>query len=112
MTLERALVLVQMGELSAARHALEGGNQQTLRALQDPDRRFAVPRSPLPLAILNQVPEVEFDLSQEWLLANLRSSRRGPGSRTLRHDSRSHQGDLDRTGLQIVLADVSGEWFA
>ena len=79
---DRALDLVQMGELSAARHALESdpiapGNQQTQRALQDPNRRPAVLRSPLPPAILNQVPEVEFDLSQEVLLANLRSSRRG-----------------------------------
>ena len=77
---DRALDLVHMGELSAARHALEGdpiapGNQQTLRALQDPNRRPAVLRSPLPPAILNQVPEVEFNLSQEGLLANLRSSR-------------------------------------
>ena len=41
---DRALDLVQMGELSAARHALEGdpiapGNRQTLNALQDPERR-------------------------------------------------------------------------
>ena len=40
---DRALDLVQMGELSAARHALEGdpiapGNRQTLNALQDPER--------------------------------------------------------------------------
>ena len=44
---------------------LRQGNQQILRALQDPNRRPAVIRSPLPPAILNQVPEVEFDLSQE-----------------------------------------------
>ena len=79
---DQALNLVQTGELSAARHALEGdsiapGNQQTQRALQDPNRCPAVLRSPLPPAILDQVPEVEFDLSQGGLLANLRSSRRG-----------------------------------
>ena len=71
-----------MGELSAARHALEGDpispeNQQTLRTLQDPNRLPAILRSPLPPAILNQLPEVEFDLSQEGLLTNLRFSRRG-----------------------------------
>ena len=79
---DRALDLVQMGELSAARHALEGdpiapGSQHTLHALQDPNRRPPVPRSPLPPAILNHVPKVEFDLSQEGLLADLRSARRG-----------------------------------
>ena len=89
---DRALDLVQMGELSATRHTLDSiapGNQQTLRALQDPNRRPAVLRSPLPPAILNHVPKVEFDLSQEGLLANLRCSRRraagGPSGMTADH---------------------------
>ena len=41
------------GELSAARHALEGaelapGTLATLRAVTDPDKRPPVPRSPSP----------------------------------------------------------------
>ena len=57
---DRALDLVQMGELTAARHTLEGdpialGNHQTLNALQDPERRPPVPRE-VPASIINHVP--------------------------------------------------------
>ena len=53
----RALALVQLGELSSGRQALEGasvanGTQQTLEALRDPDRLPPLPRDPLPEAIL------------------------------------------------------------
>ena len=49
---ERAHNLIQMGELSAARQALDGdpvapGNHATLLALRDPQRRPQAPRSPL-----------------------------------------------------------------
>ena len=49
---ERAHRLIQLGELSAARQALEGdppapGNNATLQLLRDPERRPAAPRGPL-----------------------------------------------------------------
>ena len=77
---DRALDLIQMGELSAARHALEGdpiapGNRQTLSALQDPERRPPVPREALPASIVNLFPQTEIDLDQDRFLANLRSAR-------------------------------------
>ena len=60
----RALQLVQMGELSSARHALEGaeiapGSQATLQALTNEDRRPAIPREPLPQHVIDSVPAVE-----------------------------------------------------
>ena len=49
-----------MGELSAARQALEGGpvalgNYATLRALTDPERRLALPREPLSPEVAHQL---------------------------------------------------------
>ena len=91
---DRALDLIQMGELSAARHALEGdpiapGNRQTLSALQDPERRPPVPREALPASIVNHFPQTEIDLDQDRFLANLRSARRGsaggPSGMTAEH---------------------------
>ena len=78
----RAFALVQLGELSSGRQALEGasvanGTQQTLEALRDPDRRPPLPRDPLPEAILEHEPEVRFSLEAHRFAANLRSSRRG-----------------------------------
>ena len=48
---DRAEALVQMGELSAGRHALEGapiapGTEATLKAFQDPLKRPPTPRDP------------------------------------------------------------------
>ena len=50
---ERAEALVQVGEFSAGRQALEGallapGNDTTLRELQNPARRPPDPRAPIP----------------------------------------------------------------
>ena len=50
---ERAETLVCLGEISAARHALEGspvapGTEETLNALRDNDRRPPWPRDPIP----------------------------------------------------------------
>ena len=79
---DRTMDLVQMGELSAARHALEGdpiapGNRQTLYALQDPveQDRFSV-----------------------------RTSRgsRGP----VRHDSGPHQWCWSRNEIALLFACV------
>ena len=78
----RALSLVQMGELSSGRQALEGasvapGTQQTLEALRDPVRRPPVPRDPLPPAVVGHMPDQRFSLEEHRFAANLRSSRRG-----------------------------------
>ena len=50
---ERVETLVCLGEISAARHALEGspvapGTEETLNALRDMDRRLPLPREPHP----------------------------------------------------------------
>ena len=69
---DRAEQLVHLGELSAARMALEGdpiapGNDATLQALQDPRKRPAVPREPLPREVLEHQPEGVIELDQERL---------------------------------------------
>ena len=78
----RALSLVQMGEISSGRQALEGtfltpGTQQTLEALRDPIRRPPVPRDPLPHTVVGHMPDVRFSLEEYRFAANLRSFRRG-----------------------------------
>ena len=76
----RAEGLVQMGELSAGRQALEGaslapGNRQTLDALQDPQRRLFEPRVPIPRVLLDFIPEMPFDLDETKFASNVRSAR-------------------------------------
>ena len=61
--------LVQVGELSSARQALEGaalapGNQATLRQLTDAPRRPHQPRELLSAEVLNHVPPLAFDLDE------------------------------------------------
>ena len=78
---DRALKLVQMGELSAGRLVLDGaqvadGNQATLKALTDKRRRPPVPRAPLSQFVLESQPEV-FSLDEGLFVQSLRSSRRG-----------------------------------
>ena len=76
----RVLSLVQMGELSSRRQALEGASLapgiQTLEALRDPIRRPPVPRDPLPHTVVGHTPDVRFSLEECRFAANLRSSRR------------------------------------
>ena len=78
----RAEALVQVGELSSAREALEGaelapGNRATLAALRNPDRRPPTLRDPLPPELVNFQPTTLFELDENRFLKNLRSSRRG-----------------------------------
>ena len=78
---DRAMQLVQMGELSAGRLALDGaqvagGDHATLQALTDQRRRPAVPRAPLSQSILEAQPEA-FSLDEGLFVQSLRSSRRG-----------------------------------
>ena len=78
----RAESLVQLGELSAGRQALEGasvapGTRRTLDALRDPGRRPPKARDLIPGAILNLEPEVPFQLDEFKLASNVQSARRG-----------------------------------
>ena len=78
----RALSLVQMGELSAARPALEvaslaPGNLATLGMLTDPTRRPPVARRALSPEVLNAQPAEPFILDPVEFLTCLRKSRRG-----------------------------------
>ena len=81
-TCRRAEKLVSMGELSAARQALEGasvapGTLCTLRELTNPEKRPAWPRSPIPPDIDDYEPEEQLNLSSEALFKNIRKARRG-----------------------------------
>ena len=91
---ERAEMLVQLGELSSARQALEGaafasGNRATLNEWTDVARRPAVPQDPLLNDLVTFQPERGFELDKEKLLKNLRSARRGaaggPSGMTTEH---------------------------
>ena len=78
---DKAMQLVQMGELSAGRLALDGalvagGDGATLKAFTDQKRRPAMPRAPLSQSILEAQPEV-FSLDEGLFVQSLRSSRRG-----------------------------------
>ena len=80
----RALSLVHMGELSAARQALEGapmapGTLATLRALTDPERRPPIPREGLSREVAETQPVERFELNTEEFLSCLRRARRGAG---------------------------------
>ena len=82
---ERAEALISMGEISAARHALEGspvapGNEDTLNALRDEERRPPVPRDPIPEENLRAVPARPFELDKDeflYCLGTAWSSRGG-----------------------------------
>ena len=78
----RAFYMVQLGEVSAGRQALEGaslatGDERTLKALKDPARRPALPRSPVPDAIAQFIPGEPFALDQELFSKNVRTARKG-----------------------------------
>ena len=78
----RAEALLQMGELSAARQALEGaavapGDDATRSALQNPAKRPPVLRDPIPDDILNAMPTTPIVVDPEGIARNLRNARRG-----------------------------------
>ena len=78
----RALSLVQVGELSAARQALEGasmapGTIATLRELTHPDRRPPVPREEMSRVVAEAQPAERFQLASEEFLICVRKARRG-----------------------------------
>ena len=81
MRAERAKTLVQLGELSAARVALEGAE----RELTNP-RRPPFPRHEVTREVADTRPAVSFTLDQDLFLISLRTSRRraagGPSGMT------------------------------
>ena len=90
----RAETLVQMGELSSARQALEGasvapGTNATLSALKDESKRPSRLREPLPREVVAHVPAHPFDMDEMMFLRCLRSARRGaaagPSGMTTEH---------------------------
>ena len=93
--LSKALGLVQMGELSAGRAALEAakfapGTNATLQQLQDPVRRPHRAREPIPEHLLTETPVAQFDKEEhKFFLENLRSARKGvapgPSGMTCEH---------------------------
>ena len=90
----RAETLIHFGELSHARQVLEGaelapGNQATLDALQDEERRPPLPRGALPPDLAHHMPVRPFQLDEHIFSRNLRSSSRGaaggPSGMTMEH---------------------------
>ena len=78
----RVQSLVQLGELSAGRQALEGadlapGSIQTRQELSNPQRRPPHPREPLPADLLTFQPASAFELDESKFSQNLPSFRRG-----------------------------------
>ena len=89
----RAPSLVQVGELSAARQALEGaalapGNVTTLRALKDPAKRPPFPREELSVEVVRVEPEEPFQLDVDRVFALFAQGQTWRSGGTLRHDIR------------------------
>ena len=89
--ISRAEALVHLGELSAARQALEGaevvpGSIETLNELR---KRPSVPREVCPPELIRHRPAVLFALDDDNLSKNLRSAKRGaaggPSGMTVEH---------------------------
>ena len=90
----RAETLVQLGELSSARKALEGaslapGTEATLTVVTNVEKRPSRPREPLPREVVEHAPVTPFDLDEKMFLLCLRFSRRdaatGPSGMTTEH---------------------------
>ena len=119
----RALSLVQMGELSAARQALDGapiapGTLATLRVLTDPEKRPPSARQELSDEILHSEPEEPFELNGLEFLMCLHTSRRGaaagPSGMTADHlfpilESETDSELLTRVASTLATGCVPGE---
>ena len=104
----RAETLIQMGELSSARQALEGadlakGDRRTLGLLTDVNKRPDHPRDSIPEELTAYEPMAMFDLDEQLFARNVRSSRRGaaggPSGMTTEH----LRPLLDDEGMQLSL---------
>ena len=119
----RALSLVQMGELSSARQALEGaplapGNLATLAILTDPSRRPPVPRRALSEEVCVAEPAEPFVLDSLEFLVCLRKARRGgaagPSGMTSDHlfpvlESEGDSESLARVASMLAVGNVPAE---
>ena len=77
----RAVKLVQLGEVSAGRQALESarvapGTLATLAELTNQQRRPPLPRDPLPAGLANAMPQSPFDLDFDRFARNISSANR------------------------------------
>ena len=112
----RAEALVQMGELSSARQALEGaavapGNEETRAALQNPERRPPCLLDPIPPDILNAAPVEPFVLDAEDFARNVRSAKRGaaggPSGMTADHLRLILESELDTRAFCRAAQDLA-----
>ena len=100
-----------MGELSAARQALESGQvtRSRLNALRNPARRPAAPREPPPPELMTMTPARLFDLDDDTFCRNLRSARRGaapgPSGVTCEHLQPILESERD-SGLLCQIANL------
>ena len=120
---DRAHNLVQLGELSTARQALEGahvapGNLATLRALTNRDRRPPFARLELSQEILHSEPAEPFVLDGDAFLVCLRTARRcaafGPSGMTADHlfpilESEVDSGMLVQVASRLAVGDIPEE---
>ena len=107
----RALSLVQVGDLSAARQALEGASMAprtsaTLRALSDPEQRAPVPREGLSREVQQADPAEQLELAPMEFLTCLRKARRGaaPGPNDIESEADSEL--FTRVGSLMAVARV------
>ena len=108
----RAERLAMLGELSAARQALEStgiapGDRNTLSALRNPARRPAAPR--VPPELMAMMPGRPFELDDDTFCRNLRSARRGaapgPSGMTCEHLQPLLESERD-SGLLCQVANL------
>ena len=112
---DRAEALVQMGELSAGRHALEGvalapGSEATLNELQNPVRRPLEPREQLPDDLFvrrGPLFELDFDLFSKNLRVSRRGAASGPSGTTSEHLRPLFQSEKDMTLFWQIAQDLS-----
>ena len=111
---ERVVALVQMGEVSRARQALEGaqlapGTLATLRALTNPRKRMLVLREVLSKTIQELQQREQFVLDAEKFLMVLRTAKRGaaggPSSMTSDHFFPVLENEID-SGWLVELAQI------
>ena len=121
----RAEALIHMGELSAARQALEGaavapGTRETLNALQNPERHLPVLRDPIPQLIIHVAPAEQFSLDFDVFTWNIRCARRGaaggPSGMTAEHlrlilESDSETAAFFRAAQDVARAEVAHDVF-
>ena len=119
---ERARTLVHLGELSAARVALEGaqvapGTMATLRELTNPERRPPRPRQQLSEEVIQSSPWVSFEMEESQFLICLLAARRGaaggPSGMTADHLhpmlDNEHDSELLSRAASILLHGPSQE---